>query len=948
MIQQPATNSSRRGDEADRSDFFVVSASSRRRLRGTFLALLCFAWLSPASAQEGALSPARLRCEYAVDPMGIDVPHPRLFWTVESTGRGQRQSAWQILAATSTNSLAHDAGDLWDSGKVVSDETVHVRYDGKELQSSQQVFWKLRVWDKDDKVSAWSAPASWTMGIVATYEPPTRNAAEGPGWQAKWICAPAATETLLLRKEFTVKPGLVRAIAHVTGLGQYEMNLNGAKAGDDLLSPGWTDYNDTVLYDTKDITALLHKGRNAAGLELGNGMYNVVRRNRFVKFTGSFGPLRAICQLQLEYADGSKEIVGTDDSWKTLAGPTIFSSIYGGEDYDARLFPNGWDKPGFNDSAWRPAVQLVRPPGRLRGQSVAANPLRAIEIHQPIATRQLTNGDTLFDLGQNTSHMPRIRVTGPAGSTIRLTPSEIINDDGTINQSTMGAGRRGSSWWEYTKGTSHEETWMPKFCYIGCRYLQAHLTPAKPNGQLPEIKSVEGVVVHSSADPTGDFSCSNELLNRTRTLVRWAQRANMVSVLTDCPHREKLGWLEQYHLNGPSIRYEFDVSRIFTKGMNDMANAQLKNGLVPNIAPEYTVFDGTFRAAAEWGASFILVPWQQYRFDGDLDLARQHYPAMKRYFGYLESIATNDIVSQGLGDWYDLVPGQRPGVARLTFPPVTATAFYFYDAWVLSQFADALGKPEEAKDYAARAERIRASFNREFYHAGESCYAANSQCANALPLVMGIVAPENHDAVLNSLVQDVESRDYATTAGDVGYRYLLQALAMNGRSDVIYKMINQDSKPGYGYQLKKGATSLTEAWDANNSSSHDHFMLGQITEWFYKDLAGIDCDPSGPGFKKIIINPQPVGDLTFAKASYDSIHGRIDSEWRRDGEKFVLWIHIPANTTATVFVPAKSADDVVESGKPATQSKGVSVVRQEGDRVVFAVESGDYEFQSKL
>jgi hypothetical protein len=760
------------------------------------------------------------------------------------------------------------------------------------------------------------------------------------------------------------------------------MSIDGVKAGDDLLSPGWMDYNKTTLYDTKDVTLLLHEGGNAVGLTLGNGMYNVVRRNRFVKFTGSFGPLRAVCQLQLEYADNNTQVVGTDESWRTHAGPIVFSNIYGGEDYDARLNPANWDKPGFDDSAWRPAVEFVRPPGKLRGQSVAAPPLRVIEVRQPVGVRPLANGDMLFDFGQNASYMPRLRVTGRAGSAVRLIPGEIVNDDGTVNQKTMGAGSRGNFWWEYTKGADGEESWTPKFCYIGCRYIQAHLMPASvmnsaaptpsPSQEgstrlnqkfpslegsgvssagvkstLPHIESIEGVIVHSSAAPVGDFSCSNELLNRIRALVRWAQRANMVSVLTDCPHREKLGWLEQYHLNGPAIRYEFDVSRIFTKVMNDMADAQLDNGLVPNIAPEYTQFKGTFRAATEWGSACIIVPWQQYQFDGDIDLLRDRYGLMQRYFAYLESRAEDGIVSEGLGDWYDLGP-KKPGAAQLTPPPVTATAFYYHDARILSQIAAVLGRPDEAKDYASRSDRIRASYNRHFFNRDKGDYATGSQCANALPLVFDIVEPDDRARVFGALVRDVEAHGNSMTAGDIGFRFLLRALARGGRSDLIYKVINQDDKPGYGYQLKMGATSLCESWDANNSSSHNHFMLGQITEWFYKDLAGIHTDPAGPGFKKIIVNPQPVGDLTWAKASYDSIRGGIVSDWKRDGDKFTLNVTIPANTTATVFVPAKSPAQVMESGKPAKQSTGVKFLRQENDRAVYTIGSGDYTFESKF
>jgi alpha-L-rhamnosidase len=926
-----------------RTSLFIDRRSVCPKVVATLLSLLLL-----GSSAEAALAPTRLKCEFAENPLGIDVPQPRLSWQVSSAERGERQTAYQILVATSTNLLARDAGDLWDSGKVVSDETLHLRYAGTPLTTSQQVWWQVRVWDRGGAVSEWSAPASWTMGVLGTND-----------WQAVWVCAPAATEALLLRREFEVKPGLKRAVVHVSGLGQYELMLNGTKAGDDFLSPGWTDYNDTVLCDTKDVTPLLREGRNAAGMTLGNGMYNVVRRNRFVKFTGSFGALRAICQLELEYADGSRQIVGTDESWRTSAGPITFSSIFGGEDFDARLSPNGWDRAGFDDSAWRPAVQLVRPPGALRGLSVAAPPLREIEIHRPISVRPLTNGNTLYDLGQNASHILRLRVTGPAGSSVRIIPSEILGDDGAINQKTMGAGKRGSSWWDYTLAGSPKsevrnpnssvdsEVWAPRFNYVGCRYFQVRLTPAQPGGPRPQVQSLDGVVVHSSAAPVGEFECSNDLLNRTRDLVRWAQRANMVSVLTDCPHREKLGWLEQYHLNGPAIRYEFDVNRIFTKGMNDMADAQLKNGLVPNIAPEYTVFDGTFRAAAEWGSAFILVPWQQYQFAADLDLARAHYDRMKRYVGYLESIATNDIVGEGLGDWYDLVPGRRPGAAALTPPPVTASAFYFHDAQVLSRMAELLGEPDEARVFAAHAGRIRQRYNARFYNPTNATYATGSQCANALALVMGIVDPQHRDAVLAALVRDVESRGYAVTAGDVGFRYLLQALAQGGRSDVIYRMITQTNQPGYGYMLKKGATSLTEAWDANPNSSHNHFMLGQITEWFYKDLAGIDCDPAGPGFKQIIIRPQPVGDLKWVRARYDSVRGKISSEWHRDGDKFTLKITIPANTTANVFLPAKSAESVTESGQAAAQSPGVKFLRMEHGAAVFAAESGQYEFVAR-
>ncbi len=890
-----------------------------------------------------ALSPTKLRCEYAVDPMGVDSDSPRLFWIDESSERGQQQTAYEILVASTEKSLAANKGDLWASGKIASDETIQITYAGKKLPSWQQVFWKVRAWDIDGKVSAWSKPASWTMGL------------QSGDWQAKWIgAADTNLPSILLRREFTVKPGLVRALAAVCGLGQYEMSLNGRKVGDDFLSPGWTKYDHTCLYDLRDLTASLKRGKNSVGLELGNGMYRVVGpTNRFAKFRGSSGPQKAIVQIRLEYADGSVETIGTDDSWRVSPGPITFSSIYGGEDCDARLAQPGWDKAGFDDSKWDTAKIIGDAGNELRDISCAAPPIREIEIHKPVATRTLADGDMVFDFGQNAAHVPRITVSGPAGSTVRLLPSELVDADGAINQGSMGGGRRGWISCDFTKATDGVETWSPKFFYVGCRYLQAHFIAAT-NGALPSVKSVEAAVIQSASEPVGEFECSNDLFNRIHTLVRWAQRNNMVSLMTDCPHRERLGWLEQDHLNGPALRYEFDLAQLFTKTVNDIADSQLSNGLVPTTAPEYTIFRdksdtnhlrNAFGDSLEWSATFILVPWQQYEFDGDLNLFRIHYDAMKRYLAYIGTRADNDIVDYGLGDWYDLGP-KKPGVSQLTPVALTATAFYYQNAEIMARAAALLGKTDDAESFSELAGHIAAAFNKKFYDPTNHCYATDSQCANAIPLVMGICAPENRAAVVDAIVRDVRSRGNALTAGDVGYRYLLRALADGGRSDVVFDMNSRSDKPGYGMQLAKGKTSLTEAWDGG--SSQDHFMLGQIQEWFYHDLAGIQNAPGSAGFKAIVINPQPVGDVTWTKASYESIRGKIVSEWKRTENEFTLKTTIPPNTTATVFVPAKSVDDVTEHGKPGQQSAGVKSLGIENGRAVFAVESGDYEFKSQL
>jgi hypothetical protein len=897
--------------------------------------------LSLAFTARAALTVFDLRCDYAVNPAGVDAAGPRLFWKLESSVNGQRQTAFEILAASSEKILATNTCDLWDSGKISSDETIQVPYAGKKLNSAQEVFWKVRVWDEAGKVSAWSQPASWTMGVL--------QKSDG---HAQWIgAADTNIPSLLLRKPFSVRPGLKRALVNICGLGECELTFNGKKIGDAFLSPGWTKYDKTCLYDTFDVTEQLSRGTNAIGIELGNGMYNVPGGGRFTKFKGSFGPQKAIAQIQLEYADGAVEFVGTDESWRTAAGPVTFSSIYGGEDFDTRLVQKNWDKPGFDDSKWPPAVLASGPGGELRGLSCAAPPLKFFETHKPVYSRTLTNGDIVFDLGQNAAHVPEITVTGQAGARVKIFPSELVSTNGEIDQRSMGAGRRGALWCEFTKGTDGVETWSPKFFYVGCRYLQVHLEPATTNGALPKIKSISARVLQSASESVGEFECSNPLFNRIRKLVRWAQRSNMVSLMTDCPHREKLGWLEEDHLNGPALRYEFALDQLFTKTMNDIADSQLTNGLVPTTAPEYTIFRSKtdtnhlrndFGDSPEWSATFILVPWQQYEFSGDLELFRRHFDAMKNYVAYLGTRAENFIVNYGLGDWYDLGPN-KPGVSQLTPVALTATAFYFENTKTLAQAAALIGKNDDAKELADLAEKIRGAFNEKFFDATNGAYATGSQCANAIPLVFGICESSNRAVVLDSIVKDVRSRGNALTAGDVGYRYLLRALADGGRSDVIFDINNQTNKPGYGMQLAKGKTSLTEAWDGG--SSQNHFMLGQIQEWFYHDLAGIQNAPGSAGFKKIVIAPQPVGDVTWVKASYDSIRGKITSDWKitTAGAKknFTLKIFIPANTTAEIFIPAKSADAVKKNA-------AAKFLRLEKGRAVFETGSGSYTFSSAM
>ncbi len=739
----------------------------------------------------------------------------------------------------------------------------------------------------------------------------------------------------LLRKQFTVTTFPKRAVIYLCGLGQFELHVNGQVVGDDLLQPGWTDYRKTCLYVAYDVTSLLKPGPNVVGVMLGNGMYNVTA-GRYTEFLGSMGSPQLIAQLFLDFPDGSTRRIDTDSTWKVSPGPITFSSIYGGEDYDARLEQAHWDEPSFDDSAWTSAVPMRGPGGQLMASDHSAWPIKVAQIFNPVKITQLPSGDFVYDLGQNCSIIPAITVTGPAGATVRLTPGELLNPDGSISQRSFA--RDSGAWFSYTLSGQGEERWSPRFTYIGCRYIQVH--GAVPSGSIHgprqvQLLQLQGRFITSSTPATGEFSCSNDLFNRTATLIDWAIRSNSQSILTDCPHRERLGWLEQDHLMGPSLLYCHDMGPLFNKIAGDMRDAQHPDGLVPDFVPQYATHNDGFLDSPEWGSACVLVPWSMYQWYGDSRVLAESYDMMKRYVNYLSTKAQNNIVSYGLGDWFDLGP-KHPGISQLTPIALTATAFYYRDLQVLAEAAGVLGRPDDAAIFAARARRVTEAFDKAFYHPAQHCYATDSQTANAIPVVFGLAPQPDVPMIVANIVADMKKRGDAMTAGDVGYRFVLQALADQGQSEEIFKVNNQSDHPGYGYQLAHGATSLCESWDADPSASQDHFMLGHIMEWFYRDLAGIQPDPADPAFAHVFIKPAMVGDVTSARARYDSIRGPIISQWQRDGNKIQMTVTIPPGVTATVYVPAKSQHDVEEDG--------ANFLRMEGQSAVYEIESGAYHF----
>ncbi|MEJ2010550.1 MAG: family 78 glycoside hydrolase catalytic domain [Acidobacteriota bacterium] len=536
--------------------------------------------LEPAPATQSGLHPTGLKCQWNINPPAINSTHPRLSWLLDSSQRDQHETAYQILVSSSPAKLAADNGDLWDTGIVDSNRTIDIRYEGKPLASRDVCYWKVRVWNKDGHPSAWSASARWAEGLLKPSD-----------WTAEWIGSGNAsqqqTSAVVLRHEFHLRGNIKNAVVYICGLGFFQLNLNGRKVGDNVLQPGWTNYRKSCLYMTYDVTRLLQKGPNAVAVMLGNGMYNFQKTKRYTKFVGSFGAPKMILQMDVTYADGSTQQVVSNGSWHVMPSPTTFNSIYGGEDYDARLLTTGWDQPGLNVSGLRKAVLMTPPGGRLMAQKIP--PIRIMKIYKPVKITEPKPGVYVYDLGQNMSGWPRIAVRGPRGSSVKIVPGELLTPEGLVTQRSSGS----PEWFRYTLKGSGVETWHPRFSYYGFRYLQIEGATRNPDYKAkPLLLSVAGDFVHSSATPTGSFSCSFDLFNRIHHIIRAAIESNMQSILTDCPHREKLGWLEESYLMGPSVMFDFDVSTLYAKIARDMTESQLNNGLVPDTAPEYAVFDG--------------------------------------------------------------------------------------------------------------------------------------------------------------------------------------------------------------------------------------------------------------------------------------------------------------------------------------------------------------------
>lgn len=922
------------------------------KLFASLLAGFLFFFLTMPDGRANAGQPSKagfsvydLRCQYLRHPLGIGDANPSFGWKLSSAERGIRQAAYQIIVATSPEKLTASP-DLWNSGKVMSDQNAFVRYGGKPFGSARKVFWKIKIWAEGKSLPVESASSYFVTGLLQESE-----------WNnAKWIAYEALPDSMRVfpgvhgsgdnlgnkakkrdiipyfRREFEVHGGMKEAYVFVCGLGQYTLFVNGRRVDSTFLNPTWSDYTKHCYYNCYDVTGLLRRGGNAIGAIVGNG-FLYINRERYRKLVIAAGYPMLRLKMIVRYADGTTAEVHTDRQWKTAPSAVQYSSIYGGEDFDADRVQRGWDRPAFDDRTWKAPVVVPGPGGSMVAQE--AYPVVVNETFRPVAVDSSNPLYRVIDFGQNVSGIVRFRARAPKGYMIRIVPGELLGADHAPDQSASGR----PYYWQYTFKGGAEEQWQPAFSYYGFRYAGVRVFDAEgrpvPVDKI-KLESLISLHTQNGAPQVGTFSCSDTLFNRIFELIRWGIRNNMSNVATDCPHREKLGWLEETHLVGNSMQYNYDILRFYHKIAADIGDAQLTDGLVPDIAPEYVQFVDGFRDSPEWGSAGVLIPWCLYQWYGDTSALRRNFSVMKKYVDYLSGKSTGHLLAYGLGDWFDLGPN-RPGVSQLTPLGVTATAFYYYDAKVVSEAARVLGDPATAARYALLADSVREAFNGKYLDPATKVYATGSQTSYAMPLFFGIAPAQDKEKILQNLVDSIKAHDYALTAGEIGFPYLVQTLEENGYNDIIYKMNNRDDVPGYGYQIKKGATALTESWQALRNVSNDHMMLGHLMEWFYAGLAGIRQQPGSIGYKRILIAPEFVKEINWVKCSYGAVNGKIAVNWQRQPDGSVsLRVDIPCNTEAKIVLPVKKVT-VAEGDK---QAKTVL----ENGRTAITVGSGTYHF----
>lgn len=873
-----------------------------------------------------------LSCEHKINPMGIDLAQPRLSWKINGTGRNIMQTSYSIRVATNKNFAAKTI--VWQSEKINSAESVLQSYAGKALQSGQRYYWQVKVWDANKNESVWSTAAFWDMGLL-----------QPNNWKANWI-QPVQDTTrhipgLLVRKDFVVKKKIATAKVYVTSHGFYELYFNGKKAGDEVLTPGWTAYQKRLQYQVYDVSDMLQQGNNAVGAMLGDGWYrgSLAWENNW----GIWGKrLALLCQLQIQYADGTTESVITDNTWKgTQDGPVTVNGIYDGEDYDARKEMNGWSNNGFDDGKWKNVTAVNFSKNDLIATQTV--PVKKIQELQALKIFRTPKGELVVDFGQNMVGWIKLKVKGNAGTTVSIRHAEVLDKYGNFYIDNLRAARATA---KYTLKGGDTETYEPRFTFFGFRYIAV-------SGYPGELKpgDVTGVVVHSDMKPTGTFECSNALINQLQHNIEWGQKGNFVDVPTDCPQRdERLGWTGDAQAFCRTAAFNMDVAAFFTKWLKDLSADQYPDGKVPFVIPN--ALKNSNATSAGWGDVATIAPWTIYNVYGDKQILETQYQSMKAYVEYIRKIAGETYLWKGgsiFGDWLFYKSMRQTENDGYTSPDMIATMFYAYSSKLLAQTAAVLGKTADEKIYNDIFEKVKNAFNKN-YVTTAGRIASESQTAYVLALNFNLLPNEMRPIATQYLVDDIKGRGNHLSTGFLGTPYLCHVLTENGRSDVAYDLLLQESFPSWLYPVKMGATTIWERWDGQKTdstfqdvgmNSFNHYAYGAIGDWMYRVAAGIEI--GAPGYKYILIQPQTDKRLSFAKAAFESSYGKIASGWQTKNGKIMVTVSIPPNTTATIKLPAVAIETITESGTAvATVFKNI---KQDGTNVLIETGSGNYIFE---
>jgi len=892
--------------------------------------------------QEESLQIVKLTCQSLINPAGIDNNQPYFSWMAESDVRGQKQTAYQILVTDNEDDIEQEKGGLWNSGKISSNQTHAIYYEGQPLISNRTYYWKVRLWDIDGNPTNFSQTARFTTSVL------------DPGvWQAKWMGMGTGKDpvnekgfydekvkvdeegdsiryhesSLLLRKEFSFSKPVKQAILHVCGLGLYELSMNGNRIGKKVLNPAKTNYNKVVLYDTYDITSHFSDEENVIGIMLGNGWFNPIQKWWSWRMQW-FGEKRAMLQMHLTFEDNTSQVITSDGSWKIAEGPVRKHCIYDGEVYDANREIPGWDRPGYDDSDWEFA-EIVNPPrGVLKSQIMPA--IQQTEVLKPLSVTQPNDTIWVVDFGQNFAGWIRIHLKEQKGSRLVIRYAE-NSKDGMIDVKTNGMAQAKDI---YISKGGEPEVYEPRFTYHGFRYveiggLSADLSP----------DDIEGVVVHSAVEPIGHFECSNEQINKIHKVTLWSQRSNLMGFPTDCPQREeRLGWIGDAHVVAEEAIFNFDMNLFYAKWLNDIRVNQDTLGYLPYVAPRPISLG---HSAISWSSGYSLIVWYHYLYYGDKQILADHYQAMKKYVDYLTSRSHNFIAQDDkYGDWVSPLDGWHQGL-----PMCTSTGFYYYITSILAKSASLLGIEQDAREYRLLSENIKNAFNEKFFHPAEKSYDTGSQFANAFTLFLDMVPEDLRKGVLETLVNDIVSRDGHLTTGILGTKYLMEILSLENRSDIAWLVATRTDYPGW-IHLIKNRTTLSEHWDQSGSSNH--VMLGSIDSWFYHVLAGIRHDEHAPGFDNLTIKPFFPDDLSWVKASVGTTRGNIVSEWEKNGNNLQMKVEIPVNSTGTIYIPAEDPAGIQEGSVTAGNAEGVTYLKMEDQYAVYQVGSGIYHFTTKI